>query len=80
MNYGVFINTIISFIIVAFAVFMVIRNINKLKREEEPTPAPEVTTKKTALTVSRRFPLRPSAARTAPPISRHKLGLTNRSD
>ncbi len=45
MNYGVFINTIISLIIVAFAVFVVIRNINKLKREEEPTPAPQVTTK-----------------------------------
>ena len=45
VNYGVFINTIISFIIVAFAVFLVIRNINKLKREE-PAPAPaEPTTK-----------------------------------
>ena len=44
MNIGVFINTIISFLIVAFAVFMVIRNINKLKREEEAPPA-EPTTK-----------------------------------
>lgn len=42
LNYGVFINTIISFIIVAFAVFLVIKNINRLKREE---PAPEPTTK-----------------------------------
>jgi len=44
INWGVFINTIISFIIVAFAVFMVIRNINKLKREEK-APAAEPTTK-----------------------------------
>jgi large conductance mechanosensitive channel len=29
MNYGVFLNSVISFLIVAFAVFMVIRNINK---------------------------------------------------
>ncbi len=42
LNYGAFINTIISFVIVAFAVFLVIKNINRLKREE---PAAEVTTK-----------------------------------
>jgi large conductance mechanosensitive channel len=41
LNYGVFINTIISFLIVAFAVFMLIKNLNKLKRKEEaPAPAP----------------------------------------
>lgn len=44
INYGVFINTIISFIIVAFAVFMLIRSINRLKREEEAPPS-EPTTK-----------------------------------
>jgi len=44
LNYGTFINTIIAFIIVAFAVFMIIRNINKLKRKEEEPPA-EPTTK-----------------------------------
>jgi large conductance mechanosensitive channel len=44
MNYGVFINTIISFVIVAFAVFVMIRQINKLKRKEE-APPPEPTTK-----------------------------------
>ncbi|MBN1886122.1 MAG: large conductance mechanosensitive channel protein MscL [Candidatus Krumholzibacteriota bacterium] len=44
INYGVFINTIISFLIVAFAVFLVIRNLNRLKRTEEAQPA-EPTTK-----------------------------------
>ncbi|MDF1590767.1 MAG: large conductance mechanosensitive channel protein MscL [Desulfobacterales bacterium] len=44
INYGVFLNTIISFIIVAFAVFLIIRNINKLKRQEEK-PSGEPTTK-----------------------------------
>lgn len=43
INYGLFINTIISFIIVAFAVFLIVRNINKMKREEAPAAA---TTKK----------------------------------
>jgi large conductance mechanosensitive channel len=42
VNYGVFINTIISFLIVAFAVFMLIRSVNKLKRE---APPPEADTK-----------------------------------
>ncbi len=44
LNYGVFLNTIISFIIVAFAVFVLVRSINKLKRKEEAPPA-EPTTK-----------------------------------
>jgi large conductance mechanosensitive channel len=44
LNYGVFINTIISFAIVAFAVFLLVRSINKLKRQEE-APPPEPTTK-----------------------------------
>ena len=38
-NYGVFINTLISFMIVAFAVFLLIRAINKLKRQEEKKAA-----------------------------------------
>ena len=41
INYGVFANTVVSFLIVAFAVFMLIRGINKMKREEEaPEEAP----------------------------------------
>ena len=39
INYGVFVNTIISFLIVAFAVFLLIRQINRLKRKEEAPPA-----------------------------------------
>jgi large conductance mechanosensitive channel len=45
LNYGTFINTIVSFLIVAFAVFMVIKNINRLKKEEEVAPAATPTTK-----------------------------------
>jgi large conductance mechanosensitive channel len=44
INYGIFINTVISFLIVAFAVFILIRGINKLKREEDAPPS-EPTTK-----------------------------------
>lgn len=43
LNYGLFINALVSFIIVAFAVFMLIRALNKLKREEAPNKADAVT-------------------------------------
>jgi large conductance mechanosensitive channel len=44
INYGLFVNSVISFVIVAFAVFLLIRSINRLKRQEEAPPA-EATTK-----------------------------------
>jgi len=44
LNWGTFINTIISFIIIAFAVFLIIKAINRMKREKE-APAAEATTK-----------------------------------
>jgi large conductance mechanosensitive channel len=44
INYGMFANTVISFLIVAFAVFLLIRAINRLQREEEAPPE-EPTTK-----------------------------------
>lgn len=43
INYGVFINNVVSFMIVAFAVFILVKSINRLKRQEEkaaPPPAP----------------------------------------
>jgi len=43
INYGVFINTLISFIVIAFAIFMVIRSMNKLKKKEEAPPAEPTT-------------------------------------
>lgn len=39
LNYGVFINTVVQFLIVAFAIFIVIKQINRLKREQPPAPA-----------------------------------------
>lgn len=42
LNYGIFINTIVSFLIVALAVFFLIRGINRLQPKPEPeAPAPE---------------------------------------
>lgn len=40
INYGVFINNVISFLIVAFSVFMLIKGINSMKRKEEAKPPP----------------------------------------
>lgn len=39
LKYGVFINTIIDFLIVAFAIFMVIKGMNSMKKKEETKPA-----------------------------------------
>lgn len=46
LNIGLFLNQIISFLIIAFAVFLIIKLVNRLKREEEkveeaPAPTPE---------------------------------------
>lgn len=43
VNYGLFANAVISFLIVAFAVFLLIRSINRLKRQEVALPAAPAT-------------------------------------
>lgn len=52
LNYGSFINTLVDFIIVAFAIFMVIKGLNsmKKKKEEAPPPPPGPTKEETLLT------------------------------
>jgi large conductance mechanosensitive channel len=40
MNYGKFIQTLIDFIIVAFAIFMVVKGMNSLKKKEAAAPVP----------------------------------------
>lgn len=52
LNYGLFVTTIISFVIIAFAVFLLIRGINKLKRKEE-APAPEPDAKECPFCLSK---------------------------
>jgi len=39
INYGMFINKVVSFVIVAFAVFLLIKSINTMKKKEEAAPA-----------------------------------------
>jgi large conductance mechanosensitive channel len=43
INYGIFLNTVINFIIVAFAIFLVVKAVNRLT--EKPAPAAAPTTK-----------------------------------
>ncbi|MEE4185952.1 MAG: large-conductance mechanosensitive channel protein MscL [Gammaproteobacteria bacterium] len=40
IKYGVFINTVLDFLIVAFAIFVAIKAMNKLKKAEEEAPPP----------------------------------------
>ena len=39
LNYGILVNTVINFIIIAFAIFMVIKAMNSAKKKEETVPA-----------------------------------------
>jgi len=39
LNYGIFITAVISFLIIAFAVFMLVKGMNSLKKKEEAAPA-----------------------------------------
>jgi large conductance mechanosensitive channel len=40
IKYGIFINTVLDFVIVAFVIFLVIRGINRFRRKQEAAPAP----------------------------------------
>jgi large conductance mechanosensitive channel len=55
-NYGAFIGAIVDFTIIAFAVFMVIRQINRLKKQE-PAPAPAAPNTKTCPQCAMEIPL-----------------------
>ncbi len=44
LNWGVFINSVVNFLIVAFAIFVLVRGVNRMKRKEE-APPPTPTTK-----------------------------------
>ena len=52
INYGAFANTVIDFVIVAFAIFIVIKQMNKMKKQEEEAPAapPEPSAEEKLLT------------------------------
>lgn len=41
LKYGLFVNNIINFLIIALAIFVAVKLITKLRREEPPAPAPE---------------------------------------
>ncbi|MBN1237739.1 MAG: large conductance mechanosensitive channel protein MscL [Gammaproteobacteria bacterium] len=41
IRYGLFINNVLDFLIVAFAIFMVIRGMNRLRKKQEAAPATE---------------------------------------
>ena len=51
IQYGAFINTLIQFLIVAWVVFMLIKGVNTLRRQQAEAPAPEAPTPSEALLV-----------------------------
>ena len=51
IQYGAFINTLIQFLIVAWVVFMLIKGVNTLRRQQAEAPAPEAPTPSETLLV-----------------------------
>jgi len=43
IRYGVFLNTVLDFLIVAFVIFLLVRQVNRMTREREAAPAPPAT-------------------------------------
>lgn len=66
INYGVFIQTTLDFVIVAFAIFMMIRGMNKLKKKEEAKPAAPAAPSKEEVLLSEIRDLLAGGAKKAP--------------
>lgn len=43
LNYGLFLNTVIDFLIIAAVIFMLVKQVNRMKRQAEPAPAAPTT-------------------------------------
>ena len=50
LNYGVFVNTVLDFVIIAFAIFLVVKLMNTLKKKEEAAPPPAPSKEEVLLT------------------------------
>lgn len=44
LNYGMFINTVLDFLIIAFVIFLIIKQLNKFKKKEDPAKSPKAET------------------------------------
>lgn len=59
IRYGVFINVLITFLIIAFCIFLIVKGVNKMKKKQEVAPAaPPVATKEVILLTEIRDALR----------------------
>ena len=45
IGYGQFLNLVLTFLIVAFSVFLLVKGVNRMRRKQEKAPAPESTTR-----------------------------------
>lgn len=50
INYGLFLQAVINFLIIAFAIFMLVRTINRLREKEATAPAPPANKEEVLLT------------------------------
>ena len=52
MNWGVFVNTVINFVLEAFAIFIIVKVVNKARKDRKPASPPEPTTKECPYCIS----------------------------
>jgi large conductance mechanosensitive channel len=50
LNIGLFINSVINFLIIAFAIFIVVKQVNRFRRQQPPPPPPASTKDQELLT------------------------------
>lgn len=74
INYGVFLQTIFDFAIIAFVIFLLVKQVNRLTRSPEAPPGPRP--RRIALIACQRFRSKPHAARTVPSRSRRRNRLS----
>jgi large conductance mechanosensitive channel len=80
LNYGIFLNTLIDFLIIAFAIFMVVKAANSVRRKEADKPAapPEPTTSEKLLMEIRDLMKTSTSSAGAFPVIKPELDLQNK--
>jgi large conductance mechanosensitive channel len=67
INYGVFLNTIINFLIISFCVFVLVKQVNRLRRTTPPAPAAPSTTDQLLMEIRDALKARDAGAAILPP-------------
>ncbi len=79
LNYGAFIQNILDFLIIAAAIFLLVKAINALRRKPDPTPVPPAPTAEEKLLAEIRDLLKKAERKTAPSHKGRNVSQTRRT-